>query len=526
MLKKLILSIFSGLLFFLSWPPFSNLTFLIFFAFVPLYILEFSEKGKNLKFKNYYIYVYLAFFIFNLLTTFWVKNAHFGGAVFAILCNSFFMTLVFYFYVKIKYAFQWGSSCLILPIFWIGFEYLHLNWDLSWPWLTIGNVFAMHPNWVQWYSYTGVLGGTLWVLIINWLIFQFFQFPSIRKKYSVYICGCLLFPLFLSNILYNHNMNLVSDKSLKVLVVQPNIDPYSEKFSLLQETQTNLLIDLVYPRIDSSLDVVILPETFLISPIWYDEINNNRSINKFKSILRQYPNLSIVVGGVTLELSEKEPRAKPLSQESDQWYKVYNTALSISNTELKMYHKSKLVPGAEQMPFQEFLYPIFNDQVLQIGNSTALGNFAKQDSISLFSTFSKNYLAPIICYESIYGDYVRQFIDKGAELICVITNDGWWKKTSGYLQHHAYARLRAIETRRYVARSANTGVSSVINHVGEVKKKIEWDVKDVFEYTIPIFNHKTFYVKYGDFIGRLCSLFSVFLLLYFFVLNKLKIKSK
>ena len=85
MLKKIILSILSGLLFFLSWPPFSNLTFLIFFAFVPLYILEFSEKGKSLKFKNYYIYVYLAFFIFNLFTTFWVKNAHFGGAVFAIL---------------------------------------------------------------------------------------------------------------------------------------------------------------------------------------------------------------------------------------------------------------------------------------------------------------------------------------------------------------------------------------------------------------------------------------------------------
>ena len=196
MFQKITLSILSAFLLFISWPPLSQFTFFIFLALVPLFVIESCLHKKEITLKSYYIYVYLAFFLFNLCATFWIKNAHFGGAVFAILCNSFFMATVFFIYVKVKSVIKWKYTFFILPIFWIGFEYLHLNWDLSWPWLTLGNVFSSHPNWVQWYSATGVLGGTLWIFIVNRYCFNLYQ--SRKKRYIVFLLLALIVPLILS----------------------------------------------------------------------------------------------------------------------------------------------------------------------------------------------------------------------------------------------------------------------------------------------------------------------------------------
>ena len=169
---------------------------------------------------------------------------------------------------------------------------------------------------------------------------------------------------------------------------------------------------------------------------------------------------------------------------------------------------------------------------------SSLGNFSTQDSISLFRSKIYNFdtsineketkhsIAPIICYESIYGDYVRQFVKQGAGAIFIITNDGWWKKTSGYQQHNMYAKLRAIETRRYIARSANTGISSIINPLGHIQQSISWDKKDVIIASVGLGSYQTFYVKYGDLIGRLSAFLAVIILLYFFVMNKIRVSTR
>ena len=525
MFKKLTLSILSGLLLVISWPPIINFTFLIFFSLVPLFILADYVAKKDIKFRAYFGYIYLAFFIFNICSTFWIHHAHFGGAVFAIFCNSFFMTCIFYLYSKIKNTIQWKQTFFILPLLWIGFEYLHLNWDLSWPWLTLGNVFSSHSGWVQWYSYTGVLGGTLWIFIVNFLAFQLYQEKNntyLKNWYFSSIFLAIFLPIGLSYVMYNNALNLTSNESVNVMVVQPNIDPYHEKFSLSQKDQTSSVIEFISSKIDETLDFLILPETFLISPIWTHQIKQNIDIKIFNHLVDEYQDLNIIVGATLLELSEKTPTAKPLFNHSNQFYKVHNSVIQLNKWGLDKYYKSKLVPGAEQMPFQDFLHPILGDAILKIGNSTALGNFSKQDSISIFTSSNNHYNAPIICYESIYGDYVRRFINKGAEIIFIITNDGWWKKTSGYQQHNMYAKLRAIETRRYIARSANTGISSIINHLGEIEFSIDWDKKDIIQHTIPLYNEKTFYVQYGDVLGRFSSFLAVIIILYFFVYNKLQ----
>jgi apolipoprotein N-acyltransferase len=121
--------------------------------------------------------------------------------------------------------------------------------------------------------------------------------------------------------------------------------------------------------------------------------------------------------------------------------------------------------------------------------------------------------APVICYESIYGDYITEYIRKGANILTIITNDGWWDNTPGYKQHMNYARLRAIETRKWVARSANTGISAFIDPLGNVINPQPWDTEASIKLTIPIDNRQTFYVKHGDLLSRAAVVVSILLML-------------
>ena len=345
----------------------------------------------------------------------------------------------------------------------------------------------------------------------------------------------------MSSLLFFHYTDDVvnsNSASIDVLIIQPNINPHSEKYneSSSQEDQIKHTISLVDRYIDNSTNLLIFPETFIHKSIcvsdtgcrpalagyFYSPYNRYLNIQaKFEKLLKSHSsNLNIIVGASLLEQSEQGPKSRLYGQK---WYNIYNAALHYNENKLDIYRKSKLVPGAEQMPFQNFLSPLLGNQALQIGNSTMVGNFSIQDSVSTFS--SDGYtVAPIICYESIYGDYVRQFVKKGAEAIVVITNDGWWKNTDGHKQHSMYAQLRAIETRRYVLRSANTGISSVINFKGVIEDKINWDVKDVIKRNVQLNNTHTFYVQHGDFLGRISAFLSVIVFLYCIVLclsNKL-----
>ena len=157
------LSLLSSFLLFAAWPVL-GFSFLIFFAFIPLLWIEDKIAAQQIPRGAWIVfgYSYLLFFCWNVFTTWWIYNASAGGAVMAIVANALLMALVFTAFYKVKK--RTNSGYLSLICFWIAFEYLHLNWDLSWPWLTLGNVFSINYKWVQWYEYTGVLGGSLWVL--------------------------------------------------------------------------------------------------------------------------------------------------------------------------------------------------------------------------------------------------------------------------------------------------------------------------------------------------------------------------
>jgi apolipoprotein N-acyltransferase len=123
----------------------------------------------------------------------------------------------------------------------------------------------------------------------------------------------------------------------------------------------------------------------------------------------------------------------------------------------------------------------------------------------------------MICYESIYGEMLAEQCRKGAQALFVITNDGWWGDTPGYKQHMSFSRLRAIESRRSVARSANTGISCIINQRGDIIQQLGWWKAGVLRGNINKNDDITFYSTYGDVMGRSFTFVSALLLLFTFV---------
>jgi apolipoprotein N-acyltransferase len=510
--QPLLLAVASGLLLFAAWPV-VNITALVFIAFVPLLWMEQLMVSKI----KYWLLVYAAMFVWNTTTTWWIWNASATGAIMAILTNSLLMALPWmaFRYTKLKTGNNIGYASLI--IYWLCFEYLHLlDWGLSWPWLTLGNVFASKTEWVQWYEYTGVSGGSLWVMVVNVLLFVFFMGDKEkRRNIGFTITAILLVPFFLSLLIVQQHKKPSSADGGSVVIVQPNIDPYEKLATGTFEMQLQKLIRLSESTIDSSTTLLIWPETALYSPNGFDEANltSNFFLNPLFDFLKRHPQLQLFTGIESYRLfNEKVSNvARPIDGTSN-FYEVYNGSVLLDSTGAKaFYHKSMLVPGVETLPgFLLFLAPVFE----KFGGTA--GGYAKQKERTPIQTKSGFVLAPAVCYESIYGEYMSRYVADGANLITIITNDGWWGNTPGYQQHQSYARLRAIETRTWVARSANTGVSCFIDPSGNIHQPQPWWNAATVKMNINPTHQTTMFVTWGDVMGKLAciltALLAVFLL--------------
>ncbi len=512
--KVLGLAVLSGIFLAVSWfPPF---TFLIFFALIPLFILtdEILEKSKRPK-GAIFLFSYIVFLIWNGFDTWWTWFASPGGAVMAIVANALLMAFTYWIFF-IVYKSLSSKYCsilahklvpsaywLLIPV-WLSFEYLHTLWQLAWTWLTLGNVFAFRHNWIQWYEYTGVSGGTLWILIVNILFYQLIKTKTLQKskvKSLVVVC-VIAVPIIISFLIKPSKQKVPGQQ---IVIVQPNIDPYNEKFNSSYESQLALVYNQVKGKISEETNYLVLPETFFTENVWENNLEACYSVKFLRdSILRKYPKLIIITGATTCYQYKQGEKRSPTAHkytDVDEYYEVYNSGLQIDNFgPIQVYHKSKLVPGAERIP-----YPIIFGRLEQfaIDLGGTVGSLGTEDERSVLFNKDKTVgVATVICYESVFGEYVTEYFEKGANLIFLITNDGWWRDTPGYMQHLNYARLRAIETRTPIARCANTGVSCFIDEKGELSQETKWWEPAVIESSLAPNNEKTFYVRHGDLISK------------------------
>ena len=459
---------------------------------------------------RFFGYTYIAMFTWNILTTWWIWNASAPGAVAAFLANSLIMCLPWAGFKIAKKKLGEKTGYFALVAFWLCFEYIHLHdWGLSWPWLTLGNVFAAQPSWIQWYEYTGTSGGSLWIMAINLLLFlhlknNYTQAKKKTYKYLLIAVVILGIPLAISKLI----KPVTSFGSAEIVVVQPNIDPYEKIATGTFEAQIQKLIQLSEKAISGNTKLVVWPETALYvgNGIEENKMKENFFLNPFWGFLKRHPQITLFTGMESYRVYSKAETSTAKPAGEGFYYDAFNGSTLIDSTgPISFYHKSMLVPGVETLPwFFRFIDKWFE----KFGGTTA--GYAKQKERTVLQDKRHGLaIAPAICYESIYGEFMTEYVRNGANLICIITNDGWWGNTPGFKQHLAYARLRAIETRKWVARSANTGVSCFISPVGITIDPQPYNSASVIKGFVLPNDTKTFYVKYGDLLSKLMVIVSI-----------------
>ena len=524
---RFILSILSGILLVISFPYSGSLTPLVFIAFVPLLLVDSYITTKRYRSRKVFTHAFITFLIYNVGTTWWVAFADLEGALLAFVANTLLMTLVFYlFHLTKKYV---GSKegYLSLLIYWIGFEYLHYNWEASWTWLTLGNTFSIVPSWVQWYSYSGALGGSFWILCINLIIYRVYQNlwikgESWRIQTPLLIVAGVFFVIPMTISLITYATYEEEKNPYEVVAIQPNIDPYEEKFSAPPMVQLQGMGELMLSKATKKTDLILAPETAISASFDEDNFKRMGYYPYLKSIQEELNGTSICIGASTVKFFDKKnSRSSRLHGGGPGYIEYYNSSIFLDeNSDPQIIHKSKLVPGVESIPFSD-IFPFLEDVAIENGGTS--GTLGSEPYPKIF--YDKNVrFAPVVCYESIYGGWVAEQCRNGAQLICIATNDGWWDDTPGYKQHCSFASLRAIENRRSIARSANTGTSCFVNQRGDILQATEWWKTDAIKATLNLNAKQTFFTTYGNVMGRSFAFVAALLILFTFVKRFKKIR--
>lgn len=524
--RDILLSFLSGIALGLSFPPIS-FSPLIFFALVPyLFILK-----DRIGLAEINRITYFTMFLFNLITIYWVGSWTKEADPFLMISGFvllFFNPILFlipstlYYFAK-KYIGE-KSALFLLPFFWVSYEYLYSITDLRFPWLTLGNSLTSLKLYIQIADVIGVYGLSLLIVFSNiyfFLIVKKYKTDKlILKKESVLLLIILFLPMLYGIILQNKSIPYKG--KIKVGIIQPNLNPWDK----WKEGNINDLLDLYFSisakAIKEGAEILVWPETAL--PVYLTIGSYDEQLFRIKYFLRQN-NVYLLTGmpdGTIYDKRNAPEDAKPLSDTT----KVYTSYNSIylfnpNSDKIKKYGKQKLVPFGEKVPFVEYI-PFLGDLIKwNVGISS--WNTGNDTTVFKLKNKSTIKIGGIICIESIYPDYVAQFIKKGAQIIAVVTNDSWYGNSSGPYQHKDYAILRAVENRRFVIRSANGGISCIIDPNGNIVSQTKLFTRDYLVGTVGLISEKTFFSQHPlliPFISLFVSLMAIIKFLYKKIVKK------
>ena len=531
-MKYLLLSLISAMLLSISWPTY-GIPFFIFFALVPLLLMEHDiTHFSKIKNKSLTIFglTYLCFLIWNIVTTGWLYGAKnpdgshsLMAVVFPVLFNSFFYSAIFQLFHYYKKAQGTYFGLVFFVAIWMVFEKVHLSWEFTWPWLNLGNVFSEYPKMIQWFDTLGATGGSFWILLINVYAFYTIRiYEAGRKRKSLFtniavLAAFIFIPMGISLLKYN-NFEEKPIGQVNVLMLQPDLDPYNEKYSKDSLTILSELLALAQENATGQVDYFIGPETSLPGYGSISERGFEQSLllNQVKGFLTTHPKSIFATGISSHRFYTQDEKESNTAYETSagSFVDSYNSAVQIiPNQKVEVYHKGKLVPGVEMFPYITFLKPLLGNAMIDLGGTTASLGMDPERKV-FTNSFNPGKLAPIICYESIYGEFVTDYIKKGANFLAIMTNDSWWGETQGHEQLMSYAKLRAIETRREIARAANSGISAHIDARGEVVADTFYGDKTTLFAKVNLYDRETFYVKAGDLLSRLAIFVFGFLVFY------------
>lgn len=523
-LFNILLAVAAGGLLALGWPP-ATWFYLVLFAWVPLLLLS-DRLGTNARsLFAYALLVTLALFIWNAYTTQWIYRTFFTSGVVVNFLNVTLFALPWVIYHALQNRWSKLHRYALLVSSWMSVEMLHYYWGLSFPYLTLGNVLASVPPLAQWYEYTGVFGGSLWVWGANLLLYEVLKELLARRRFGRlltqrigYALLWILLPMGISLAIFSSYEE--RGEPVEVVAVHTDLDCRKERKVYTAEQMVKVHWELTQPYLNSHTRYILWPEG-AVNVGWLEELSTHTQVQDLRNKLRNYPDTQLITGAVIHEQYQPADTARIPANvdyikvaQQKVWYNTYNGALQLNATS-----GAKLRTKIHMTPLEETtVYPLLVNFLRKFIPS--LGGFH-------FSTWSGNQnvfhnqtdVTPVICYESFFGHTVKDFVYQGADLLFVILNEGWMDDDQQAQQFMQYASLRAIENRRDIVRSSNKGITCFMDQKGMIEQAISDNTSTVLIAEARVNKKKTFYTMTGDYIGWIAvvafTVYSVTLLIAF-----------
>ncbi|MCX6121455.1 MAG: apolipoprotein N-acyltransferase [Ignavibacteriales bacterium] len=523
------LSVASGILLGFSFPP-SPFYTLAYVAFIPLFFL-FARLESFYKIAKY---SYLFLFVFHLITVYWTGGFVVGkdlwmmtaGAAVIFIHPLFFLPIVVLaFLVKKKLGLIQGL--IAFALFWTSFEYLHSLGEYSFPWLSLGNSQAYDLHRIQIVEYSSVYGLTLLIFTFNSIAFLILWNQAsgtwkLRSRKILFLVSVLVILYFGSALYGTYAMKKESidvNNKISVGILQPNFDPWDKWGGSFGDKFESYVRQLNYYFTETQQlsklkpDMIIWPETAIPFHILLPRYS--LYLSELLS-LADTLNLPIYTGLPTAEYFDSlhAPATAERIGMSNLYVESYNAGVLIQPHRVigQIHKKSILVPFAERIPYAESFRFLIEPLKWNVG----ISSWGKGEDTVVYALRLKDgrqtKFSGMICYESVYPNYVREFVKRGAEFLVIITNDSWWGNTPGAYQHASFASLRAVETRRWVVQCANGGISMVVDPTGKRQVTTDLYTKAQFIADIDLLSKKTFYVAYGDVVAQICLVMSILML--------------
>ena len=508
--QRILLVLLSVALLASGWLGITGFTLLV--ALIPLLIISENLSDSRRDFWRMFGWATLTFILWSASTVWWVWNATPLGPLAAGLVGTFYNLCGFMLYHYTSKRAPRALAYTILVTVWIATEWAYNSADvMTFPWLLLGHGFSGDSWAVQWYEYTGIFGGTLWVLASNIAIFEVLRTRTTTAKVRAGVITLL--PILISAVMLLTYKP--SERTAEISVIQPNVPCYEvERKASGKMNPTDDIIRLV-SQVPASSSFMLLPESALAYIPSIGSIDESYTYfvePLLDNIIKNPTSTKLITGAsTTIRYGDSPATSTARYYKGYGWFDRYNSALLVNDSGAveDIYHKCKLVIGVEAVPMRKF----FDYLEIDLGGIT--GQLGWGEEHKLFENDGVK-IGPSICYEGLYGNHFAGFARCGAEVMALISNDGWWGNTTGHKRLFDFCRLRAIETRRAIARSANTGISGFISPTGAtIGDCLEWDEEGVLTAEVELRTDKTVYTIYGDWIARISTFVAVLAILYY-----------
>ncbi len=500
-LRSLALAALSGILLAASFPTI-NFYFLAWIAFVPLFYALQEQSVKN----GFWLGGISGLFYF-AGTVYWVTNSvHFYGGISIIPASL--VTLLLCTYLAL-YPALFGAAMvhsrnnnpkliiIAAPAIWTALELARTYVFSVFPWSLVGySQYSALPV-IQIADITGVYGVSFVIVLVNAAVSET---TMDRKRYPALVTALIVMALVLG---YGFVKLRAPEGpgTITVSVVQGNI-AQDQKWDLAFQARTIAVYKtLTRKALTQHPDLVIWPET--ATPFYFNGVGENDSVMSADLIdFVKQNRVPLLTGSPTYEV---KPNRQIIGRNSA-------FLLSAQGNVEAVYHKMHLVPFGEYVPLRSILF--FVGKMVQ-----AIGDFQPGTDYTVMTVpygepgqRKEVKLCTVICYEIIFPDLVRKFVDRGAQIVATITNDAWFGKTAAPYQHFSMAVLRAVENRVPIARAANTGISGFIDSRGRILQTSKIFTEAYLTHQLIPGTERTFYTRYGDLFSYACVIASLILL--------------